>query len=493
MVAGALVLPIGDCDEVFNYWEPTHYVLYGSGLQTWEYSPAYGLRSYAYIALHALIALAIPSRDRVVVFFGVRAALALIGAFSQTVLVGAVARRFGRTVAVLSAVVMALSPGILAASSAYLPQSFAMYAVTLSVAAWMSSRTAAAVFFMGVAGLIGWPFVVLAAIPMAIDMVARGRLFVALRAAILTAIACVVPSVAVDLYYYRTAFVAVANIVRYNVFTSHGANLYGVEPWHFLLRNLALNFNVALFAALAAVPSSLVSRKVRSSLRFLTPVAAFVLVFSSLAHKEERFLYPVYPLIAVAAAVTLSRVRRRMRSLVLIAFAVLSLSRTVSMWRNYSAPFNVYRRVPAGVPARVCVGKEWYRFPSSFFLPTADSHLLFLRSGFTGLLPKPFERSANGTWIIPTEMNEDNREEPSRYVSASACDYIVDLDLEHQNEPHYSAQPDWHVRYSAPFLDAEHSNFMARAFALPGVPTRFTTFRPYQLLERRKDAVSAAV
>jgi len=28
---------VHDCDEVFNYWEPLHYLLYGYGLQTWEY------------------------------------------------------------------------------------------------------------------------------------------------------------------------------------------------------------------------------------------------------------------------------------------------------------------------------------------------------------------------------------------------------------------------------------------------------------------------
>ena len=28
---------IHDCDEVFNFWEPLHYLLYGYGKQTWEY------------------------------------------------------------------------------------------------------------------------------------------------------------------------------------------------------------------------------------------------------------------------------------------------------------------------------------------------------------------------------------------------------------------------------------------------------------------------
>jgi len=28
---------IHDCDEVFNYWEPLHFLLYKTGFQTWEY------------------------------------------------------------------------------------------------------------------------------------------------------------------------------------------------------------------------------------------------------------------------------------------------------------------------------------------------------------------------------------------------------------------------------------------------------------------------
>ncbi|QQP41455.1 Mannosyltransferase, partial [Caligus rogercresseyi] len=35
---------ISDCDETYNYWEPAHFLLYGKGFQTWEYSPVYALR-----------------------------------------------------------------------------------------------------------------------------------------------------------------------------------------------------------------------------------------------------------------------------------------------------------------------------------------------------------------------------------------------------------------------------------------------------------------
>lgn len=58
---------LSDCDEgkschilqrlttVYNYWEPTHYLVHGSGFQTWEYSPLYAIRSWTYIAIHASV------------------------------------------------------------------------------------------------------------------------------------------------------------------------------------------------------------------------------------------------------------------------------------------------------------------------------------------------------------------------------------------------------------------------------------------------------
>jgi hypothetical protein len=52
--AAGLYSIITDCDEVFNYWEPTHWLQYGFGLQTWEYSPEFTIRSWSYISVHAL-------------------------------------------------------------------------------------------------------------------------------------------------------------------------------------------------------------------------------------------------------------------------------------------------------------------------------------------------------------------------------------------------------------------------------------------------------
>ncbi len=69
-VLAAMYAPIEDCDETFNYWEPTHYLSHGYGLQTWEYSPEYAIRSWAYISFHAIIGsfrrlLPFPSKVRI--------------------------------------------------------------------------------------------------------------------------------------------------------------------------------------------------------------------------------------------------------------------------------------------------------------------------------------------------------------------------------------------------------------------------------------------
>lgn len=57
---------------------------------------------------------------------------------------------------------MMLSPGMFHASVAYLPSSFAMYAVMLGMAAFMDWRgglkTAQGIMWFGIAGIVGWPF-----------------------------------------------------------------------------------------------------------------------------------------------------------------------------------------------------------------------------------------------------------------------------------------------------------------------------------------------
>lgn len=40
--------------SVFNFWEPLHYIDHGHAFQTWEVTPMYAVRSWAYVLLHLI-------------------------------------------------------------------------------------------------------------------------------------------------------------------------------------------------------------------------------------------------------------------------------------------------------------------------------------------------------------------------------------------------------------------------------------------------------
>ncbi len=62
----------------------------------------------------------------------------------------------------------------------------------------------------------------------------------------------------------------------------------------------------------------------------------------------------------------------------------------------------------------VCLGKEWHRFPASFFLPNDQWHLRFLRSEFQGQLPQPYLPGLDAAKTVRDSFNDANREENNR-------------------------------------------------------------------------------
>lgn len=119
---------------------------------------------------------------------------------------------------------------------------------------------------------------------------------------------------------------------------------------------------------------------------------------------------------------------------------------------------------------RLCLGKEWYRYQSSFLVPD-EVEIRWVKSDFGGILPKNWidERNGRGGGLwgrstdkIPTEMNNRNLEETSRYVSLDTCDYFIDLSYPHRtptptSSPEYFEEKDWDKVSCEPFLDLERS------------------------------------
>ncbi|ANB12986.1 dolichyl-P-Man:Man(6)GlcNAc(2)-PP-dolichol alpha-1,2-mannosyltransferase [Sugiyamaella lignohabitans] len=529
---------IPDCDEVFNYWEPTHFLTHGFGLQTWEYSPVYAIRSWAYVGLHGLIikalSYAIPSErpNDSVLFYGLRAVFAIFSAFTEAKLYAALSNNISRRVGFSYLVLSLLSSGMFHASVSYLPSSFALYFVTLALANFVedtgrsgaksSSQLITRGFtWLAVAGLLGWPFTLVLALPFGLRFTLKSFLgksyskyFVTVVKVLLSSGLILASIVAVDSIAYKKLGVVVPfNIVSYNVLNSDdstGPTIFGTEPWTYYVFNLAINFNGATVLALLSLLAPLISRRPQNSafylLTIISPFFLWLSIFISTPHKEERFLYPVYSSLLLNSALGLEVVitisskilglvgirwthrGRLIGTVVVIAISIVSLSRSLALSIYYSAPLDVYDHIPYEANAtsitNVCVGREWYRYPSSYFL-AENQRLKFVKSGFSGLLPGEFqEQQADttqatkywwdlvGTSAVPSGMNNQNLEDHSKYVDIKECDYIVDtnsfsVDSEAGEELYITDKENWQPIYCGKFLDSSASSGIGRVLMLP--------------------------
>jgi alpha-1,2-mannosyltransferase len=223
-----------------------------------------------------------------------------------------------------------------------------------------------------------------------------------------------------------------------------------------------LNFNVWFILAASIAPLLILqalfggrassSQTLLRSLAFVSPFYLWQAIFTVQPHKEERFMYPAYPFLALNAALALHLILAyvgtnkpgtlmglipgKVKFMAVAAFMLLSINagflRSVGMVTAYGAPLQVYDALDAPGVAQegdfLCLGKEWYRFPSSFFLPQS-MRAKFVKSEFSGLLPGEFPEGTSmqtllaGTSAIPTGMNDRNEEDPSKYVRYSSKPY----------------------------------------------------------------------
>lgn len=188
------------------------------------------------------------------------------------------------------------------------------------------------------------------------------------------------------------------------------------------------------------------------------------------------------------------------------------------------------QQVNDGQGVRLCVGKEWHRFPGHYLVPD-QVEVRWIKSEFDGILPKVWgEVGARGsigggtgllgrdTNVIPTTMNQQNREERDRYVgqpsprsacaarltcsmyydqvNVSTCDYLIDVDFKHRDyppaqatllEPRYAIDTTtWDRVFCYHFLDAENSARFTRSFLLPlSAWHKYNSYGDYCLLQNK--------
>ncbi|CAH2099445.1 unnamed protein product [Euphydryas editha] len=517
---------IADCDETYNYWEPLHYLVYGNGLQTWEYSPVYAIRSYMPLWLFAVPAKILSyMMTPVSVFFTLRALLAVLTACAELMFYKAVCHEFGVHVGRVWLCLTLPAAGCFASSAAMLPSAWSSALVSAALACWWRRRYPLAVLFTAATALLSWPFTALLGVPIAIDMLLLKQQYMDFfKWSFIALITLLLPTVLVDSWHYGRLVVAPWNIVAYNIFTEHGPDLYGVEPWTYYFVNGFLNFNIVWVMSLSAPVLLLASAAACRSSRAafcapywlsLAPLALWLAVFVAQPHKEERFLYPVYSMIVLAGAISIDclqkltfavgteifrwrKERERRHYLVytgpLVVMIVLlaglgSVSRITALYNHYHGPMTILRHLPDDQSSRmnVCFGKDWYRSPSSFHLPE-KFRIRFIPSEFNGQLPAPFHEGHNATRIIHPYFNDLNKGDNRTYVQPNECHYLVDSDIGTPTKlqpPYHKNVNTWEIIASVPILDASRSHKIFRAFYVPVLSNKNIVYANLYLLKNK--------
>lgn len=560
-------MPITDCDEVYNYWEPLHYLLYhrstsdggGGSMQTWEYAHEYALRTYGYLLplqyaslyiVQPLLSMSSPALaanfvgsfglsteaadavpSKVALFVMLRALLAALTACAelfwlyslvrpkQTKIVSDSSCNHNTVVIGWTAVLLCTCSGMNHAAGAFLPSATWMGVWCVTAACLAREWHFTFVTFSVVATLsTGWPFGAVCVVPMAMHILYKeygaGRLlpFLSWIVAVTVVVQCTV--LCIDYQHYGIWTSPTVNIITYNAGGS-GDELYGIEPTSYYVKNLLLNLNLMAVLGVVAIPIYLLVPSLEREptaaafidwniVSMLLCLPAWFAVTIPRPHKEERFLFPVYPVLVFGAVLTVDTVLTRLilpllRKLrvavpetaaqekrqqqvrvlghvaIWIPVILISLCRTAALQKYYSAPLAVYSTLSTQPSLQtqhshlVCTCGEWYRFPSSFYLPTGVQ-LGFLPSSFTGQLPQAFSEhgSRQASQAVLQPFNDRNLEQKERYVSdVTSCGWIVDMadgECVMTQLPYSSRATDL---ASVPFLDAERTSTLHRTLYLP--------------------------
>ena len=486
--------------------------------------------------------------NKPLLFAMLRSFLAFVSCYSELSFLSAVHDRIHPTIAHWTALCTLTAAGNFHSGQAFLPSSSVMILWRLSAANQLRERHALAIFWGLVAVLaVGWPFCAVLFISTGFwalwkaglrDIVVercmiKSRVwsvaYVLLRT-LAHAIAIQAVVIAIDYYYYGKLVSPILNIFVYNA-QSGGDELYGVEPLSYYAKNLLLNFNIVALMGVLSLPLLMLRKAMERflpkmhwvddkhnqnysmAILVLVPMYIWMAIVFPRAHKEERFLFPIYPMICFGAGITMhevlntiSKIMSSIRSTdktertgtnarlvwglaLLCPFAAISISRSFALYHHYSAPLAIYRelfhraidspmlREDSDKTIYVCTAGEWHRYPSSFFLPP-NHQLGFLKSSFTGQLPQQFTEFGSKEESLEAqagEFNDVNKEEMDRYVDIRQCSYVIELvpsDIDStQNIPeslqYMRSWGTWTQLASYEYLDAESTSVLHRILYLP--------------------------
>ncbi|XP_026679660.1 alpha-1,2-mannosyltransferase ALG9 [Diaphorina citri] len=259
-----------------------------------------------------------------------------------------VCREFGVHIGRLVLLFQLFSTGMFIASCAYLPSSFSMYMTLLSIGAWFQRKYELAVFTTALSAFLSWPF----------------------------------------------------------------AALIGYSPFHRYNRMGALiEFLITSYQNKNPIDKQN-SRK--PELLFMFPIYPLLSLHGAISvDAVQKIYYKILSLChIVSTRVHYLRYTTPVWVLCVLITSVLCMSRSLLLYKGYGSPvMNTYFELSqldasfsnmtrSEGQIRLCLGKEWYRYPSSFFLPNDKWNVSFIKSEFRGQLPTYFQPHLNGTFRI---------------------------------------------------------------------------------------------
>lgn len=146
----SMYVMLTDTDETYGYFEPLHFFLYGKGMMTWEYSPEFAIRTYAFVLPFIPMSrlLTIMGCDKITIFFSIKLVLGQGFAWAASQLLRSVRLSLccgprdeedevqGMETMLFSLALLLAAPGIFFSSTAFLPSAVCSSLVMAAIANW---------------------------------------------------------------------------------------------------------------------------------------------------------------------------------------------------------------------------------------------------------------------------------------------------------------------------------------------------------------------
>lgn len=512
-------------DEVFNNWEPLHMLIHGVGFQTLEFSPTVANGSYFFLSPYYYWSYFFASQaffSKIAQFMMVRL---LVGGFclgGEYYAYSVICDRINISTGKLFLFFSIFSAGMFQESVKFSQPSFGMSCLFYFLGSYLTENWTLSVIFTTLTIFTGCTLNSMFLFVIFIMCIMRERVQRFLASLTVTVPIVLALRITVDSFYYGKV---VGPWYEHYLSVDELLEMHGKASRviHFYLLNIGTNWNIAVIVACLSVIPVLIHAvrgpKKESPRLWLdktrTHVLLLVLMYftvlyvlvSALLNLDVSMMASIYPFVALFAALAcdefLQLMSRKKLSYgvvcsVLFSYALLSGMRITSLIEGYGAHIEIYNSFNKELfahqvfdgfnnPIRLCTGKEWHRFPSSFFIPdeafdgsaqTRPIEMSFTQSNYHGLSPSKFLKLNRTIYINDDRIEITRHVEPdirffktedSTYDSVDSCDYFIDVDYPaNGKEQNLKEMPEhWKPIESRRVMNRQSSLFFWRTFFVP--------------------------